>query len=39
MALDFYDADKTQKETRKEEARVSIKELKEIDKDILGLKQ
>lgn len=39
MALDFYDADKSQKETRKEETRISIKELKEMDKDIIGLKK
>lgn len=39
MALDFYDADKSQKETRKSETKPSIKELQEYDKDIINLKK
>ena len=40
MALDYYDAEKAQKEIRKENTPTeSIKELKEHDKDIIGLKQ
>ncbi|ACZ11248.1 type IV pilus twitching motility protein PilT [Sulfurospirillum deleyianum] len=39
MALDFYDAEKTQKDKRKNEAPVNLSELKTYDKDIIGLKQ
>jgi twitching motility protein PilT len=39
MALDFYDADKSQKEIRKSETKPNIKELQEYDKDIISLKQ
>jgi len=39
MALDFYDADKGQKEIRKSDVSTSVKGLREYDKDIINLKQ
>lgn len=39
MALDFYDADKSQKEIRKSESATNIKELQTYDKDIISLKK
>lgn len=39
MALDFYDADKSQKEIRKSEAPTNVQELREYDKDIISLKK